>query len=84
MEARLCINYLLTTAQHEVYQQISARLKEFDLTPAQYGVLNYLWEHSVASPKELAQLLQVEGSTMSGILDRLQKKGADRAAHRRT
>lgn len=75
MELRSCINYLLTTAQHEVNQQISARLKEFDLTPAQYGILNYLWENTVATPKELAQMLQVENSTMSGILDRLQKKG---------
>ncbi len=75
MELRSCINYLLTTAQHEVNQQISGRLKEFDLTPAQYGILNYLWENTVATPKELAQMLQVENSTMSGILDRLQKKG---------
>lgn len=75
MELRSCINYLLTTAQHEVNQQISARLKAFDLTPAQYGILNYLWENTVATPKELAQMLQVENSTMSGFLDRLQKKG---------
>ena len=75
MELRSCINYLLTTAQHEVNQEISTRLKDFELTPAQYGVLNYLWENTVATPKELAHMLQVENSTMSGILDRLQKKG---------
>lgn len=75
MEFGSCINYLLTAAQHEVYQQISERLAEFELTPGQYGVLNYLWEHGKATPKELAQTLMVENSTISGVLDRMQKKG---------
>ena len=74
MEFRLCINYLLTVAQREVNQQISARLDTYDLTSVQYGVLNYLWEHQTATPKELAQTLMVENSTISGILDRMQKK----------
>lgn len=75
MEFRSCINYLLTVAQREVNQQISVRLDAYDLTSVQYGVLNYLWEHQTGTPKELAQTLMVENSTISGILDRMQKKG---------
>ena len=75
MEFRSCINYLLTTAQREVSQQINARLSKYNLTAVQYGILNYLWEHTMATPKELAQILHVENSTISGILDRMQKKG---------
>ncbi len=75
MEFRSCINYLLTVAQREVNQQISTRLDAYDLTSVQYGVLNYLWEHQTGTPKELAQTLMVENSTISGILDRMQKKG---------
>lgn len=75
MEFRSCINYLLTTAQREVSQQINARLSKYNLTSVQYGILNYLWEHTTATPKELAQTLHVENSTISGILDRMQKKG---------
>ena len=75
MEFRSCINYLLTVAQREVKQQLSERLKEYNLTPGQYGVLNYLWEHQTATPKELAQTLMESNSAISTLLDRLQKQG---------
>lgn len=75
MEFRSCINYLLTVAQREVKQQLSERLKAYNLTPGQYGVLNYLWENSTASPKELAQTLMESNSAISSLLDRLQKQG---------
>lgn len=69
-----CINYLLTVAQHEVCVLFSERLSPFGLTPGQYGVLNYLWGHGSASPKEIAKALQLESSTISGVLDRMQKR----------
>lgn len=75
MRFKTCINYLLTAAQHEVFQQLSDRLAPYGITPGQYGVLNYLWETGQASPKELAQELSLENSTISGVLDRMQKKG---------
>lgn len=74
MEFRSCINYLLTMAHREVHQKLCARLDQYDLTPAQYSVLNYLWEYERGTPKELAQVMMVENSTISGILDRMQKK----------
>ena len=38
MELNQCINYLLTTSQHRVFQEVSKRLEIFDVTPIQYGV----------------------------------------------
>lgn len=76
MELKECINYLLTTAQHNVFQYLSQRLSEYDITPSQYGVLNCLWsENGKSSPKQIADSLKLETSTISGILDRMQKKG---------
>ena len=75
MEFKNCINYMLTVAQHEVFQQLATRLEVYDITPGQYGVLNYLWENGQGTPKELAQVLVLETSTISGVLDRMQKKG---------
>ena len=75
MRFKTCINYLLTAAQHEVFQLLSDRLAPYGITPGQYGVLNYLWETGQANPKELAQELSLENSTISGVLDRMQKKG---------
>ena len=75
MELRNCINYLLTVAQHEVFVVFSERLEEFGVTPGQYGILNCLWSQGSATPKEIAQTLRLENSTVSGMLDKLQKRG---------
>lgn len=40
MELTQCINYLLTTAQHSVFQYLNGKLSEYDVTPSQYGVLS--------------------------------------------
>ena len=75
MALQSCINYLLTVAQHQVFQAFSAGLGPFNITPGQYGVLGCLWERGPCTPKEIAQILQLENSTISGVLDRMQKRG---------
>lgn len=75
MELLNCINYLLTGAQHEVFQLMSTRLAPCDVTPGQYGVLACLWDGNASSPKDIAHILGLETPTVSGILDRMQKKG---------
>jgi DNA-binding MarR family transcriptional regulator len=70
-----CINYMLTVAQHEVFLQFSDALSQYGITPGQYGVLSCLWENGAATPKELARYLSLENSSISGLLDRLQKQG---------
>lgn len=75
MELNQCINYLLTTAQHAVFQEMSAQLSKFDVTPAQYGVMYCLWVKKKNSPKEIAEELRLENSTISGVLERMEKKG---------
>lgn len=69
-----CINYLLTVSQHEVFQVFSDGLSQFNITPGQYGVLRCLWEDGPCTPKEIAQTLRLENSTISGVLDRMEKK----------
>ena len=75
MELTQCINYLLTTAQHTVFQYLNAKLSVYDITPSQYGVLSCLWQRSYATPKQISEILCLETSTISGVLDRMQKKG---------
>lgn len=74
MELNQCINYLLTTSQHRVFQEFSKRLEPFDVTPVQYAVLYCLWKGDKTTPKEIAAELKLENSTISGILDRMEKK----------
>ena len=76
MKFQDCINYLLTTAQHEVFGIFSGRLAAYGLTPTQYAVLKCLWDsEEPVNPKDIAQSLCLETSTISGVLDRMQKKG---------
>lgn len=70
-----CINYLLTGAQHTVFQYMKKNLSKFDITPIQYGVLGCIWEFDMHNPKEIAAHLGVENSTISGILERMENKG---------
>ena len=70
-----CINYLLTIAQHEVFLHFSEELSQFGITPGQYGVLACLWNKPKLTPKEIASILHVENSTISGVLDRMQRRG---------
>lgn len=75
MKLEECINYLLTIAQRGVSQMMTQRLAPFDITPSQYGVLNCLWlSEGPLLPREIAEMLSLETSTVSGILDRMQKK----------
>ena len=79
MELKECINFLLTTAQHTVFQYLSQRLAPYDITPSQYGILNCLWiNDGTCLPRQIAELLCLETSTVSGILDRMQKDLIDR------
>ena len=83
MELTQCINYMLTTAQHSVFQYLNGKLSEYDVTPSQYGVLSCLWQREFATPKQISEILCLETSTISGVLDRMQKKGLiDRVINR--
>lgn len=74
MQLEECVNYLLTTAQHSVFLKMTEKLSVFDITPVQYAVLYCLWESDKRSPKEIAERLKLENSTISGILERMEKK----------
>ena len=75
MQLEECVNYLLTTAQHSVFLKMTEKLSVFEITPVQYAVLYCLWESDRRSPKEIAERLKLENSTISGILERMEKKG---------
>lgn len=69
-----CINYLLTNAQHTVFQLMKKELEPYDLTPIQYGVLKCIWQKELHNPRDIAAFLNVETSTISGILERMENK----------
>lgn len=74
MELTECINFLLTKAQHTVFQYLKSELAQFDVTPVQYGILKCLWSTNSQTPKQITESLSLDGSTITGILDRLENK----------
>ena len=69
-----CINFLLTQAQQKVFKYLKSELEPFNVTPVQYGVLQCLWDEGSQTPKQIGNVLSLDGSTITGILDRLENK----------
>ncbi|MHB8075576.1 MarR family transcriptional regulator [Desulfosporosinus fructosivorans] len=74
MEMTECINFLLTQAQQKVFKYLKSELDPFNVTPVQYGVLQCLWDEGSQTPKQIGNVLSLDGSTITGILDRLESK----------
>lgn len=74
MELDNCINYLLSTSQNRVFKHFKSLLSPYNITPAEYGVLNCLINSNLNTPKAIGKTLNLEPSTISGILDKMSKK----------
>lgn len=75
MELEHCVNFVLTKAQQSVQQLFKAQLAPFGVTPGQYAVLKCLWDENGQTAKQIAERLYLDGSTVTGLLDRLEQKG---------
>jgi DNA-binding MarR family transcriptional regulator len=58
-----------------VYEHYDSRLSPFNLTTPQYMVFNALWIGDGITIGELGQRVALDGSTITGILDRMEKSG---------
>jgi len=75
------ISYLLNKATLILRRKLSDGLSPYDITPAQWSVLRDLAHQSRqeegtghTSPAQIAERLEMDRPTLSGIMDRLQKK----------
>ena len=78
-----CINFVLTRAQNIVFLNFRDQLAPFDVTPVQYAILKCLWDSGDQSPTQLAQALNLDASTITGILDRMERKHLLKRVHSR-
>jgi DNA-binding MarR family transcriptional regulator len=75
MQLEQCVNFVLTKAQQSVHQLFKAELAPYGVTPGQYAVLKCLWDENGQTAKQLAERLFLDGSTVTGVLDRMEQKG---------
>ena len=76
------LGYLLNKSTKMLKNKFNDKLKEFDLTLSQWSVLRDVYSQELSdkelkdiSPASVAQRLYINRPTMSGIMDRLLKKG---------
>ncbi|KUG02414.1 transcriptional regulator, marr family [hydrocarbon metagenome] len=74
MKLEHCINFTLTKAQQAVQQLFKAELAPFGITPGQYAILSCLWDEDGQTPRQLADRLSLDSSSITGILDRVEHK----------
>lgn len=60
--------------------QMGRRLKDFDITPEQWGVISMLWEEDGITQKELSSRIFKDQPNTTRILDKLEQKGVIRRA----
>jgi DNA-binding MarR family transcriptional regulator len=74
-DARRHICFNLGRVMRRVYDYYEQRLSAYGLTPPQYFVLNALWMGDGISAGELGKRVSLDGSTLTGIIDRMERNG---------
>lgn len=72
-EKHICFN--LGRVSRRVHQYYESRLSPFGLTPPQYFVLRALWRGDGITLGELGQIVSLDSSTLTGVVDRLERSG---------
>jgi DNA-binding MarR family transcriptional regulator len=66
---------LIDTVAKKLTQLQRQRIREADLTPPQYSILSLLWDTDGRRLKELASACCCSPSTITGVIDTMEKKG---------
>jgi len=74
-DAREHICFNLGRVMRKVYEHYESRLSPFGLTTPQFMVFDALWAGDGITIGELGQRVALDGSTITGILDRMEKNG---------
>jgi len=67
------LGYALSRSYRKYFQLLRKELSHYDLTPPQFGLLVSLREKDGLSQVKLGNILEVDRTTLTGILDRLEK-----------
>lgn len=65
--------YKLSRVMRKVHRYYEGNLSQYGITPSQFYVLSAVWEKDGLKFKELARSLEMDGSTLTSILDRMER-----------
>ena len=66
--------YKLSRVMKKVHRYYESSFSQYGITPAQFYVLSAVWENDGVKFKDLAKSLEMDGSTLTSILDRLERQ----------
>lgn len=69
------LGFIINKVNGKLKVELLQELKEYDVTPEQWAVLNFLWKEDGITPKELSDLTFKDKPNTNRILDNLLKKG---------
>ncbi len=67
------ICFKLNKVRRKIHRYYEGKLAPFNITPVQFYVLSALWDKDEIKFKDLAGRLDMDGATLTGILDRMEK-----------
>ncbi len=75
--------YLISTAQHLLRNHLKSEFEKGSLTitPSHSAMLFYLLDNGPQTMNELSNLLFIKNSTVTGLIDRLEKNGIVKRNH---
>ncbi|MBN2646051.1 MAG: winged helix-turn-helix transcriptional regulator [Desulfuromonadaceae bacterium] len=69
------VGFLLAKAHQRLYARFRDRLAPHAITPQQFALLAFLWKQDGLSQTELCEKTDIDRTTLSGLIDRLDKQG---------
>lgn len=67
------LGFLLAKCHQKAFSIFRAKLEQYNITPPQFAALSFLWRNSGINQIQLGELMDADKTTISGILDRLEK-----------
>lgn len=67
------VAFLLAKCHQKAFNIFKEKLDPFNLTPPQFATLAFLWKKDAVSQVQLGSLMGVDRTTISGIVDRLER-----------
>ncbi len=67
-------SFLISKAHQRIHAYFRDHLSPYNLTPQQFSLLAFLWQEDCLSQAQLAQRSDIDRTTLSGLIDRLEKQ----------
>ncbi|OPX89876.1 MAG: Transcriptional regulator SlyA [Pelotomaculum sp. PtaB.Bin104] len=69
------LGFIISRTNQKLSNYLTRKFKPYDITPEQWGLLNRLWKKDGISQKELSEITIKDQTTVTRILDKLERKG---------